>query len=203
MDGVSGGLRQICLSAAGGARSAASPGRPKSRTAVARSRSLYPDRRGHSFENGLGRLRGAHSQATAGADGREQDERKTSLLYNVIFQRALGNRHRTDIRDRTCRGCSLEGLSALVEHRLGAGARDARKGHLARLRRREPWRSAWACVLELSLQCAWLPHRARPGRPWNRFRRGQMPDRGLFSWRDGNRSVFRVLVQPRLCACRV
>ena len=44
MDGVNGGLREICLSAAGGARSAASLGRPKSRTAVARSGSLYPDR---------------------------------------------------------------------------------------------------------------------------------------------------------------
>ena len=88
-------------------------------------------------------------------------------------------------------------------HRLGAGPRDARKDHLARLRRHKPWRSAWARVLELSLQCARLPHRARSRRPWNRFRRGQVPDRGLFSWRGGNRSVFRVLVQPRLCACRV
>src|SRR5271154_2023562 len=104
MDGVSDGLREICLSAAGGARSTASLDRPKSSTAVARSGSLCPRRRRYSSENGLGRLRGAGRQATAGADGREQDERKASLLYNVIFQRALGNWHRTDVRDRTCRG---------------------------------------------------------------------------------------------------
>ena len=54
MDGVSDGLREICLSAAGGARSAASLGRPKSRIAVARSGSSYPRRRGHFLKTAWG-----------------------------------------------------------------------------------------------------------------------------------------------------
>ena len=201
MDGVRDGLREICLSAAGGARSAASLGRPKSRTAVARSGSLHPHRRGHSSGNGLGRLRGAPSQTSTRADGREQDERKASLLYNVIFQCALGVGAERPyaiepVADAAWRVYRLWSAVALGLARVTPG------DHLARLRRHKPRRSAWTCVLELSVQCAWLSNRGRSRRQWNRLRHGQMPDSELFSWRGGNRSVFRILVQPRLCACR-
>ena len=142
----------------------------------------------------MGRLREARSQATARADRREQDERKTSLLYNVIFNALLEfGTERTYaielVADAAWRVYRLWSAVALGLARVTPGKTTSLAFAVT-----NPGEPRGRVSLSFPFNAPGYLIEAVPADSGTAFDVVRCPMRIIF---------VRVVVQPRLCACRV